>query len=490
MTDLLDALSIGGCQIHLMPTTRAERLGYFNCYVWTGNRLVYIDKNKVMSDTIPLKNVELLTTSLDALKTDQQSSLHLTAEQINLFITLNTECEHIPPTTDLKLIKTYYESPNLYVALTRIKRKHRHLEQLVELITDVKPERNWARYLTYGAVIAAVASVLYYLKDKIDLLQSWFERTMPLVSQWLGQTVHIMRNTPLFGVVSNGIPLVYAWYRMLFTDSPSTDWDPSIKLFFKTIEHAFPIIGYVLCYMAAGSMTIPAVTMFVAGAGIEIIHSIYTVIRDEQERWDHPTAPGTEYFSKAAAARADNLYERGLQISLTKLLANILTTALVVIWCVYPPSMVIALSCAVGAWVMGLIKSAALTHIKTTYANALQENIKTICTHYQLHQNAPQVGVSNVYVRGLEEENRELKQQRQALQEQLNISHMDGYRNGYRDGRQDRVVEEAAAAAAAAGEEQKSDLQANSLWNRGLVRRAINPPQLVTHEEGAANATL
>jgi hypothetical protein len=247
LTNLLDSLSIGGCQLHLMPTNTALRLGYFNCYVWSGNRLVYIDKDKTMPADLLPKNVDLFTTSIAELKKNEtQSTLHLKACEINQLITLNTQCEHIPPTTDLALIQTYYDSPNLYIALTRIKHKHRHLEQLIELINDVKPQRDWLRYLLPAAVIAALAGAIYYLKEHIDILKAWFERTMPMVSQWLGKTVHIVRNTPLIGIVSNAIPLIYAWYRLLFVDTSRTDWDPAIKLFFKTIEHSFPIVGYVL----------------------------------------------------------------------------------------------------------------------------------------------------------------------------------------------------------------------------------------------------
>lgn len=435
LTELLNALSIGGSQIHFMPANTAKRSGYFNCYVWTGNGLFYIDQYKNMSPSLvgPSK-IELFAKSMDSLKANQtQSTLHLNAAQIHQFITLNTESEHIPPTTDLELIESYLDSPNLYIALTRIKRKHRHLEQLVELINDVKPEREWLRYLLPAAAIAALAGAVYYLKEHIDLLKAWFDRTMPIISQWLGQTVHIIRNTPLIGIVSNLIPLIHAWYRMLFVDTPRTDWDPAIKLFFKTIEHSFPIVGYVLCYLAAGSMTVPALTMFVTGAGIEIVHTIYTVIQDQWERRYHPAAPGTEYFSQSHAARADNIYERDLWMSLTKFIANVLATTIVIIWCVYPPSMGIALACVFGAWLVDVVKSATLSRIKTSYADALQASLKAISTAYGLHQDGPQPALSAASAQEMEQKLRTLQQERQTFSEKLLASYKEGYGQGYRD---------------------------------------------------------
>ena len=471
LTGILDALSIGGCQLHRMPTNTAKGRGYFNCYVWseTSQKLVYIDKNKVMSETIPLISVELLTTSLKACS--DQSSIHLTANQIENFITLNTNSEHIPPTTNLELIKTYDDSPNLYVALTRIKRKHRHLELFVESIHDVKPENYWMPYLKYGAFIAAVAAAFYYLKEHINLFTGWFERTMPLVSQWLGQAANILKNMPLFGMAWQGAPLAYAWYRMLFIESPSTDWEQSIKLFFKTIEHGFPIIGYMLCYLAAGAMTVPAISMFIAGSAIEIVHSIYTVLRDEFEHSNNPPAPGTEYFSNTAKARAENLYERGWWVSLTQFIANILITTLAVILYVYPPSMVISVFCVVASGIVGLIKNATLDRIKSTYANALQQNIKHFDESYHAHHSNPDVLVSNPYTCELEQENRQLKQECQTVNERLSISHMDGYRKGYRDGRLDRGEEET-----------PSDLRAHSMWNRSLVHRATDLNKTAANE--------
>lgn len=483
LTDLLDALSIGGCQLHLMPTNTALGYGYFNCYVWAKDikKLVYIDKHKVMSAPIPLRNVDLLTSNLDALKTSKdQSSIHLTAKQIEHFITRNTESEHIPPTTDLELIKTYYDSPNLYVALTRIKRKHRHLELFVESIHDIKPENYWMPYLKYGALFAVFAAVFYYLKEHINLFTAWFERTMPLISQWLSQAAHILKNMPLIGMAWQGVPLTYAWYRMLFVESPSTDWDQSIKLFFKTIEHGFPIIGYLMCYFAAGAMTVPAISMFIAGSAIEIVHSIYIVLHDEFERSNNPPAPGTEYFSKTTKTRADNLYERGLWVSLTKFIANIFITTLAVILYVYPPSMVISVFCVVAGGIVGFIKNTTLDHIKSTYAHALQQNIKQIDAAYHAHQSNPDVSAPNIYSRELEQENRKLKQEQQAFSEQLSTSYMTGFKEGYsqgfNNGRKDRTTEET-------GIEPESNLRANSMWNRGLAHRAIHASSLVAANE-------
>lgn len=473
LTGILDALSIGGCQLHLMPANTAMCLRYVNCYVWSEKlqKLVYIDKNNVMSENIPLINVELLTTNLKALKTSSdQSSIHLTAHQIESFITRNTNSEHIPPTTNLELIKTYQDSPNLYVALTRIKRKHRHLELFVESIHDVKPENYWMPYLKYGAFIAAVAAAFYYLKEHINLFTGWFERTMPLVSQWLGQAANILKNMPLFGMAWQGAPLAYAWYRMLFIESPSTDWDQSIKLFFKTIEHGFPIIGYMLCYLAAGAMTVPAISMFIAGSAIEIVHSIYTVLRDEFEHSNNPPAPGTEYFSKTAKARAENLYERGWWVSLTQFIANILITTLAVILYVYPPSMVISVFCVVASGIVGLIKNATLDRIKSTSANALQQNIKQIDTHDPAHHSNPDVPGSNPYTRELELENRQLKHERQTVNERLLERHIDGYKEGVRDACQYR------------GEEKKpSSLLANSIWSTSLVHSETDPSKIAAN---------
>jgi hypothetical protein len=255
------------------------------------------------------------------------------------------------------------------------------------------------------------------------------------MDQWINNALHLIRSTPLIGILSHGLPLLNAWYQLLFSNTP-TDGNRVITVLFKTIEHALPIVGFILCYIAAGTMTEKALTLFITGAVFEIVHTLYTVLNSEYNRQVNPLAPSVaeDYHSIVANLRADNQYEQGLWTFLIKFFANLISTTLVVIWCVYPPTLAIALSCSAIGALVGQIKSLSLSYLKNHYAEQLQQDICT--TREQLNMNMTNNGIEQYQqmIHELSQEKQTLHRTIIELQEQNQSRYQEGYEAGHNNG--------------------------------------------------------
>ena len=380
---ILDELSIGGAQLHLMNVGTARDRGYYHCYVWNGTDLVYL-QSKDEHTNVELNDRSILDRAITALtQMGLTQTLHLFAEQIHELITCNSADRHIPDPTGREFIQRCKSSENLYDALKKLELKHPRLSTLIDIIDQAQPTQTWWMYLLLAAGLTAVTGFVYYLIENFAHVRRWSEKILPIVSHWFHNTINLLKKTPIVGIVSNGVLLLNAWYQAII-DGSITDTNQLIRLTFKTIEHSLPIVGYVLCYLAAGTMTIPAVSMFIASAVFDVIESLYMLIHHQVEQYFNPLPPATEYHSAAARACTDNVRQRNLYISLVTIAANLITSAAVVIWCIFPPSLIIALPCVLVSILIGFTKNSLVSHLKDSYAHSLQSDLKDIGDQYHL----------------------------------------------------------------------------------------------------------
>ena len=417
---ILDELSVGGSQLHLTSLEYAKKEGMINCYVWDENTLVYLQPGQPDA-SITLKDRAYFVKTIDALAlkkrlSDKILTLHLFYKQIDDLITKNSDTPHIPHTTDKDQIHHYKSCHNLYDVLKTLEITHPRLSVLIDKIDETTPARNWWVYLLVAAGLTATTGIVFYLKENFSLVTAWYERTLPIVVRWLNNTVYLLSKTPLIGILFLGIPLIKSWYQGI-VDGSIRDSNKLVKLLFKTAVNTLPIIGYVLCYLAAGAMTVPAVALFITGAVIDVIETLYTVIHDEIKRYLNPLAPATEYHSASTKICSDNAHERNLYIFLVKFSATLLATASVVVWCVFPPSLVIALTCLIFSCLVDLAKHSLITNLTNNYANALQSDLKDICDRYS-SQHHTEADVENML---LKQQNMQLEQQNQQLTSEINV---------------------------------------------------------------------
>jgi len=399
INEILDELSIGGRQLHLMSTKKAKTLDYFNCYVWDGQKLEYISSDGESND-VKLADYKLFEDGIKTLIPTHKKipTFHLFASQINELITLNLADGQLALHTDQNY-NDYVTSRSLYDALKKLSIQHPHLTHLIKLIDETKPDYNWPLYFIFAAGLTAGSGIFWYVKENIGLVKAWYERSLPIISRLLGDTVYLLRNTPLIGVLFNAVPLTYLWSQAI-VDGSILSSKGLIKLGFKTAEFGLPIIGYVLCYLAAGAMTVPALAVFITGALLNVVETLYTLICNELDRIKNPLAPSSDYYSEKDNLCADNFKKRSRFVFMVNFVANLLLAASVVVWCVFPPSLMIALPCMTFAWLVGKAKTSLLAKTGKENADALQEKLLDIYKNKYtppLHTAVPKSGKSSLF---------------------------------------------------------------------------------------------
>lgn len=328
--------------------------------------------------------------------------------------------------------KMYLDSPNLYVLLKKLEPKYRHLTQLIHLIDEAKPSKSWAKpFLVTALMIAGSAVLLSFKKEYVTRLSLFAKKATVHFLYGLQRTLRLVKNTPLLGLLINGVALLWAWYQA-FSDGLGLDHDKASKLFLKIVENTFPIISYLLCFFAGGVMTIPALSLFIIGSAIDAVGELYTFIRHELEQRFEPIPEGDTYYLETARLRVAILRKRDVSMLLINLVATGLITASVVVWCLFPPSWIITVSCVVFGWLVGMFKLLSTAHLKHTYANRMQTELNEVTISYPLQSDGllPQPTVESSYAvmnRQLQQEVAALKRQVTQLEQQIAAPPIEHY---------------------------------------------------------------
>ncbi|MDA9272160.1 hypothetical protein N9Q05_02090 [bacterium] len=270
-------------------------------------------------------------------------------------------------------------SDNLYKLLLNLYHNgYHHLEDLLRQIDAARPPHFWALYFILGAIFSAGLGVLFYFKQNyLNTIIAWCKDNVPIATRWLGQTFSLLRNIPVLGIIYYGIALIWRWYYT-FANGTTTPAHKLSRLLFDTLNKGLIISAYVLSYIAAGVMTAPAATLFVIGSAIDVFESLYDLaLLYKPNPKDKVVINEAKYPWRARAAeiRRDNQNKRLFNTVWTKLGAAFLITTSVIICCVFPPNLIISLSCIVFAWLVTMAKDSIITTINTRSNSSLQNKL-------------------------------------------------------------------------------------------------------------------
>ena len=253
-----------------------------------------------------------------------------------------------------------------------------HLGFLVKLIESTYPYQNPAWYFVFGAVIiAGLGTLLYFKQDYLNAMLDWLYTTFPTVIDWIGATFSMLRNIPLLGIIWTGIVLIWDSYFILTNNTTTTKFKLS-QLFFKTLNSALITASYTLTYLAGGIITGPAATLMILGSGTVNVFTRLYILAHARKPQPLTHLQKGNWKSVAAFERETNLYQREWRSFWYELGAAILITASVIIWCVFPPSIIISLSCLFFTWLVVLARESIFANLKVQFANQLQTSLQAI----------------------------------------------------------------------------------------------------------------
>lgn len=276
--------------------------------------------------------------------------------------------------------KLLENSNNLHTLLTHLYHDgNHHVGYLLQLIENTKHKKNWSVIFMLGAIGSALLGLLLFInKQYVEAARDWLVRTFPTFISWLGRSLILIRNIPLFGMIYTGIGLLWHWYQT-FSNGTTTTTEKYNRLFFKTLAAGLTIGAYVLTYFTAGVMTIPAAMLLVLSSSTDVFQSVYNWHKN-QRAIKMLAAPddNAPWEVVAEYEKAKNSHQQALRTVWIKLGAAVLTTVAVAIWNLFPPNLIITVCCMTVISLIGLTKWSILSNVEETDARNLQKRIRNI----------------------------------------------------------------------------------------------------------------
>ncbi len=259
----------------------------------------------------------------------------------------------------------------------------RHLESLLDMIANTKPNTDWTLIFLMGALISAgVGGVAYIKSDTIEAIGAWFVKTFPLVIQWISKTFSLLRNFHLLAAILNGLMLTWDWYQTL-TSYKKTNTEKLNLFLFQTLAATLTISAYIICFFAGGTATLAAISLFVASAATNFFQGSFNLWKSTSALESLiPTPPIAEapWEVRAQYEREMSFHVRDKRSAWVKIATALLTTLSVGIWYSFPLSYVVS-ACFMSFNFLIALAEQSLTNRIGEHANhALQTSIDAITT--------------------------------------------------------------------------------------------------------------
>lgn len=286
--------------------------------------------------------------------------------------------------------KHYKKKPNLYELLTHLHQDgygHGHLKYLLTLIEDTqyKPYKNLQITGSLLAVVLSIAT-LFYFKPK------YFRATLQLISKALPQLLikigkkiaGVPAGLTLVGMVYTSALYLYFLYRT-FSYGVSNFNQKFFDLFFRTSATALSLAGYTLCFLASGAASPLTAILFISGSAVDVVESLFTYCTIRFKSLPERNSLEQTWNVLSNHARKESQQNHAGKELVVKLTAALMITALVTIWCIFPPSLLITLGCLISIGVVGFIKSSILNRLDANHTAKLQSTLQSI--KQELHKN-------------------------------------------------------------------------------------------------------
>ena len=260
---------------------------------------------------------------------------------------------------------------------------YQHVGDLLTLIDDARPKRNWTIPLIAGTLSGALVALVVYLNKKtVMAFSDWLTHRFPVGASWIKKTFTLLRNVPLAGIIYSGLGLMLSWYRT-FVNGTMTTATKLTRLCFKTLTAGLDISAYTLSFFAAGAMSIPGALLSVLSSSTDVFQGVFSWFHSRQamhkltQQRPQPNSD-SDWATLAEHERCKSIHQRSLSSFMTRLGAAIFKTIAIGIWCFSPPNFFITVCCLSFIALTMLISRTIILSINEASADALQKTIKKI----------------------------------------------------------------------------------------------------------------
>ncbi|MDX2345618.1 MAG: hypothetical protein QNK11_01895 [Legionella sp.] len=248
---------------------------------------------------------------------------------------------------------------------------HGHLLDFHHLIQDIKPTKDWSVPLFFTTFVSASTAIYFYFSpEQLLAFERLVAKTVVMLSELLEATFSILRNIPLVLLIYNAICIPHATYKTIYHDTFRAPQKRLQKWVTNTVPSIFSLVSYALCFAANGVFTPLAVSFFIASSFIAVFNSFFNLF--QLTKLGEAPKHNAPFNEKADYLRQQERLDRTRSTIKVNLTASVLISAAVLIWGLFPPSLLIMVGSILFINLVGFTKNFVLQRIHSDGAEELQ----------------------------------------------------------------------------------------------------------------------
>ncbi|MCH9717195.1 MAG: hypothetical protein K0U52_08935, partial [Gammaproteobacteria bacterium] len=267
---------------------------------------------------------------------------------------------------------------------------HRHLEDFYDLLLIVKPRRSWAMPLFIVTLISALISALTALYFRIvpahmhEIDKFIKKKIMPLLGAFLENTLSALKNIPLIALIIKVLSIPIRMVQSMSKNILRSTGKRIQKIIADSLPSILNLVSYAICYAADGVFTPLAVVVSITGSLVGLSDSLINLYQLPAFQKNN-LGPDASIDEQLDAIRQQARYTRTLKTIGVNLLASVVASTTAIMWCLFPPSFLIAVSSIVLLNLRSFTTQKTLDQIHSQDAAALQIKLDSA---YHQHQTS------------------------------------------------------------------------------------------------------
>lgn len=278
--------------------------------------------------------------------------------------------------------KNYRNKEHLFELLTHLHQdgySHGHLAHFLTLIDKTKYHNYKGTKIAIlsSFTLVNISAFFYIYPEYFRKAQQFILSVLPrILFDWIKKTFSILRNLPFIGIIYTSVTF-FAFLYQTFYHGLSNLSQKLTAVFFRGAATGLSLTAYIMCFLTAGVATPLTGILFISGSAIDVIQSVvnYCMIRFKPIPKHESTSPTWEIV--ADHVRQKHQQQHAGKTVWVNLGAAILLTAVVAMWCFFPPSILLTLGCMAATVVVSGVKYLTLSHIEAQYTEKLQRSLQT-----------------------------------------------------------------------------------------------------------------
>lgn len=272
---------------------------------------------------------------------------------------------------------------NLYDLLIRLYRDgNHHLGRLIQLIDNAKPRSRtpvWVMPAMFFGLLAMIGAFFENYQHTAFMRFLTATKDFGLKAfDWIKGFANVAKNVALVGIAFNALKFLYN-SRNIISDQKLTNPQKVYELSFAFLEPFLVVSAYAITYSLSGAMSVIAGALFVSASGLGILKGGLSLLKAYRNASAlNKNIDLMSVTEKAQYHRSTYAYKAQRSALLVEIGYALLSTAVITVWCFFPPSLALVAGCFGALTLLQASSSYITTSANTYYDDALQYELRHV----------------------------------------------------------------------------------------------------------------